>query len=126
MKGVYALVISVDKDISAGVGSLGKVRVSKGLHVYVGSAQNSLEKRVARHMRKGKKKFWHIDYLLDKPESRIEKVFWKSGKKEEECRLARAFSNASVKWFGCSDCSCPSHLLVFKPNVLEKMGMEEL
>jgi len=61
MKGIYVLFISVKRDIFVKVGALGKVKFSQGTYAYVGSAQNGIEKRVIRHLRKEKRKFWHID-----------------------------------------------------------------
>ena len=62
-KGIYILVVSVSKDINVNVGALGSVNFEKDLYACVGSAQNNLEKRIERHLRKTKQKFWHIDYL---------------------------------------------------------------
>jgi Uri superfamily endonuclease len=112
VKGVYVLIVSVDKDIRVNVGALGSVFFERGLYAYVGSAQNDLERRIERHLRKAKKKFWHIDYLLDDDAVRIVKVFCKEAEKSEECRIARKLSEKgiAVKRFGCSDCGCVSHL----------------
>lgn len=110
MRGIYALVISVGRDIEPTVGSLGSVSIAKGRYVYVGSAQNGLESRIARHRRREKRKFWHIDYLLDTPGVTIERVFWKHGSKDQECRTASRVRGTAVKGFGCSDCGCGSHL----------------
>jgi len=111
VKGVYVLIISVGRDIKVNVGALGSIFFEKGLYAYVGSAQNGLERRVQRHLRKEKKKFWHTDYLLDDA-VRIVKVFYKEADKSEECRIARKLSEkgVAVKRFGCSDCGCVSHL----------------
>ena len=112
MKGVYVLIISVGKDIKVNVGVLGSVFFERGLYAYVGSAQNGLERRVQRHLRKAKKKFWYIDYLVDDDAVRIVKVFYKEVGKSEECRIARKLSEkgVAVRRFGCSDCGCVSHL----------------
>jgi len=112
VKGVYVLVISVGKGFRVNVGVLGSIFFEKGLYAYVGSAQNGLERRVQRHLRKTKKKFWHIDYLLDDDAVRIVKVFCKEAEKSEECKIARKLSERgiAVKRFGCSDCGCVSHL----------------
>jgi len=63
VKGVYVLVVSVDKDVNVNIGALGSIGFEKGLYAYVGSAQNGLEKRIERHRRRAKRKFWHIDYI---------------------------------------------------------------
>ncbi|MCJ7761950.1 hypothetical protein MUP38_00660, partial [Candidatus Bathyarchaeota archaeon] len=48
LKGVYVLIIRVDKDTGVNVGDLGKLTFEKGLYAYVGSAQNNLEQRIKR------------------------------------------------------------------------------
>jgi Uri superfamily endonuclease len=84
------------------------------VYAYVGSAQRGLEKRIARHLGKCKKRFWHIDYLLCDQSVRVAEVFWKEAEKAEECATARKISEVSVPvvGFGCSDCSCKSHLFM--------------
>jgi Uri superfamily endonuclease len=111
VKGVYVLIVSVGKDIRVNVGGLGSIFFEKGLYAYVGSAQNGLERRIERHLRKAKKKFWHIDYLLD-DDVRVVKVFCKEAEKSEECRIAGKLGEVGVPIvnFGCSDCGCVSHL----------------
>ncbi len=112
MKGVYILIISVAEDIRINVGSLGEVFFEKGSYTYVGSAQKSLEKRIERHRRKAKRKFWHIDYLLDNRCANVVDVLYKAAEKSEECKIARKLSErvAPIVDFGSSDCSCVSHL----------------
>ena len=99
----------------------------RGKYVYVGSSQNNVEKRVARHLSKDKKKHWHIDYLLANRNVGIEKALHKKAKKDDECKIA-CFLDAigeQVKGFGCSDCNCKSHLFRLKSE-LELRGMQEL
>jgi Uri superfamily endonuclease len=112
-KGVYVLLISIKKSIEVNVGALGTRRFAKGWYSYVGSAQNCLEKRVQRHLRRTKPKFWHIDYLLGNESAKIAKVFYKELAKPEECKIAERLSKNGVPiaHFGCSDCRCVSHLL---------------
>jgi len=111
VKGVYVLVILVGRDIRVNVGALGSIFFERGLYAYVGSAQNGLERRVQRHLRKAKK-FWHIDDLLDDDAVRVVKVFCKEAEKSEECKIARKLSEkgVAVRRFGCSDCGCVGHL----------------
>ena len=40
--------------------------MEKGLYLYVGSAKKGLEQRLARHMKKRKNRFWHIDYITSR------------------------------------------------------------
>jgi len=126
MKGAYILVIKINKNIKKKIGSLGYICFEKGMYVYIGSAMNSIEKRVGRHLRKKKKKFWHIDYLLDSKDVKIEKVFYKESKRKEECKIAKSFSliGSGVRNFGCSDCKCESHL--YKIKNLKSIKIKEL
>jgi len=114
MKGIYLLFLSIKKDTSVNIGKLGKIKFKKGSYVYIGSAQNGIKQRVLRHLRKTKKKHWHIDYLLDNKNVRIESVFYReTNKKSDECKTAKLFMRNSgvVEHFGCSDCGCRSHLI---------------
>jgi Uri superfamily endonuclease len=112
VKGLYVLIIQVGEDTDVNVGAMGKLPFRKGLYAYVGSAQNNLEKRVRRHLRKQKHKFWHVDYFLDSDAAKVIEVFHKQADKNEECAIAKAISEKGepVIGFGSSDCSCKSHL----------------
>jgi Uri superfamily endonuclease len=122
VKGIYVLVISVNNKVKIHVGALGTVSFEKGLYAYVGSAQKGLEKRIARHLRKSKRRFWHIDYLLGADNVEVLKVFHKEAPKLGECRVARnmAIKGIPVKGFGSSDCRCKSHL--FKVEGCQFLG----
>lgn len=111
-KGIYLLLISVDVDLNIDIGALGSVNFKKGMYVYVGSAQNSLEKRIARHFRENKRKFWHIDHLLSNYAVKPLKAFFKETVKQEECQIAKKISKTGIpiKGFGSRDCRCKSHL----------------
>jgi Uri superfamily endonuclease len=113
MKGIYVLLIHLNRDIAIKVGSLGTREFKEGNYVYVGSAQNGVEQRVARHLRKEKRLFWHIDYLLKDDTAEIVEVYVKPASKEEECQVAAKICKKAdpVRGLGCSDCHCQSHLL---------------
>lgn len=127
VKGVYVLVISVGEDIRIKVGALGSMSFDKGLYAYVGSAQNGLEKRIERHVRKTKRKFWHIDYLLDNDAVGVLKVFCKEAGKHVECKIAKKISESGVpmKGVGSSDCKCNSHLFRLKDYQFLREFMHE-
>ncbi len=110
MKGTYALLIKVPKNIEVQTGKLGKIKFKCGFYAYVGSALNGLENRVNRHIRKEKRLRWHIDYLLEKAE--IAEVIYAETDSRIECKIAENLNKnfESVKKFGCSDCKCKSHL----------------
>ncbi len=128
LKGIYVLIVSVDEPINPRVGTLGTVFFNKGLYAYVGSAQNNLEKRIERHLRREKKLFWHIDYLLEDPKVQVVKVLFSSGGKKAECQLAKKLGSfaVGVEGFGSSDCNCVSHLFRFDDVGLGKLMNEEL
>ena len=112
MKGVYCLLIEVQRPITIKVGSLGLIPFEKGNYIYVGSALNNLQNRVKRHLRKEKNIFWHIDYLLSHKEVAIKKIYYKETRTRQECTIARHIIKSAylVPRFGCSDCRCKSHL----------------
>jgi len=129
MKGIYILLIKINKNIQEKIGSLGRIKFDKGTYVYIGSAQNNLEKRISRHLSRNKKKFWHIDYLLNNTAVKILKIFYKRAGRPEECKIAKNLSKSShfIPNFGCSDCNCKSHLFKIKNlNNILRLGVKEL
>ncbi|MGB9857008.1 MAG: GIY-YIG nuclease family protein [Dictyoglomaceae bacterium] len=112
MKGIYILLINLERDLELNIGSLGKIRFTKGIYAYVGSAQNNLEKRILRHISKNKKKFWHIDYLLSEDIAKVVGVIYIEAERSYECEIAKAFQRKKdfIPYFGSSDCKCKSHL----------------
>lgn len=118
MKGCYVLVIKLKKDMFIKTGRLGKIFFRKGFYVYVGSAMNNLEQRINRHLRRNKKTHWHIDYLLRHGE--IKHVFYRESSKKEECNIANKLMKvlSMIPGFGCSDCSCKSHLFFGDERVI--------
>ena len=115
MKGTYCLIINLNNTSKIKIGKkLGKIDFDKGYYVYVGSAMNSLESRINRHLSDEKKMHWHIDYFLK--ESEIEEVIFNESTKKIECKLSHYISKKATctQGFGCSDCECESHLYYFK------------
>ena len=112
MKAVYVLIIQVENTTSIKVGSLGELVFQTGIYTYVGSAQTNLDQRIKRHLRKEKKLFWHIDYLLNSDKTKIKKIIIKEGIKKEECNLANIINikGKAILKFCSSDCNCKSHL----------------
>jgi Uri superfamily endonuclease len=112
MKGIYVLIINLKYSICIRVGALGDLTFTAGLYAYVGSAQNSIELRVARHQRREKRLFWHIDYLLNNEAAKIIGVYYTDGQKRQECQIATLIlenGGKPVAGFGSSDCKCLSH-----------------
>lgn len=117
VKGIYLLVIALERDTDITVGALGNIPFKKGFYLYVGSAKNGLEQRISRHLREKKKKHWHIDYLLEYGE--IVDVKARVGASQDECALAKRVSEFTntVKGFGSSDCRCSGHLFYHIENL---------
>ena len=127
MKGSYILLIKVDLMHNIKVGKLGIIDFMPGFYAYVGSAQNNLEKRIERHLRKKKRIFWHIDYLLEKAE--ILDIFQVESPQKLECAIAEKLSKQfqSVPNFGSSDCRCGSHLFYHESRkVLKDIIVENI
>ncbi len=110
MKGSYILIIRIPKEIEILVGKLGRIEFREGFYAYVGSAMNGLDGRIQRHLREKKRKFWHIDYLLEKAE--IVDIFILESKRRIECDIAKNLAKIfrPVRRFGSSDCTCEGHL----------------
>jgi Uri superfamily endonuclease len=127
LHGIYILLINLEKDVDVTVGAKGRIQFKKGLYAYVGSGQTNLEQRIRRHLRGEKRKFWHIDYLLNSCAAKIVKVFFKEAENSEECIVAKTIGtkNTPIFGFGCSDCKCKSHLFHL-PNFRLKSDFREL
>jgi len=109
VKGSYSLIIKTpDK---ANVGALGIVEFGKKYAVYNGSAFGSGGlKRVFRHFDFSNGCHWHIDYLLKKGELEAALIY---PEEDLECLISSQTDGEPVIDFGCSDCSCDSHLFLF-------------
>lgn len=117
VRGIYCVVVAMRGPKRIMVGSLGNIEFPAGVYVYVGSGMAGVEHRIERHGRKAKRKRWHIDYLMEGAEL-VASVAIPCGSKEVECAAALALRNDpgavnAVTGFGCSDCSCDSHLVYF-------------
>jgi Uri superfamily endonuclease len=116
-KGVYCLVL-FHGACTIRVGALGDLELSRGWHVYTGSAQGPGGlKRVQRHISltasPRQTKHWHIDYLLGDPGVTLHSALCARTRRPVECELAKAIGGVPVPGFGCSDCHCNSHLSYF-------------
>jgi Uri superfamily endonuclease len=128
VQGIYVLIIQVSKSVRVDVGALGSIFFKANLYAYVGSAQNSLEKRIERHLKKAKCKFWHADYLLDSIGVKVLKVFYSEAGKAEECLIAKSLGarGKPIVGFGSSDCKCKSHLFKIEDSSFLEEPMREL
>lgn len=115
MKGVYTLLLHLREPRIVEVGALGRLSFKPGLYAYVGSARGPGGlSRVGRHMgvARGENttRRWHIDYLL--PHATLKAIFVSPTHEDLECQLAQEIGRRAemIEGFGCSDCSCTSHL----------------
>jgi len=115
-RGVYTIVVFVKEEKAIGAGSLGAVRIRRGLYAYTGSGLGrgalGLRGRVLRHLSKRKKLRWHIDYLTSSESSVVVGVVASRAEKGLECAVASTINSMAepIEGFGCSDCKCRSHL----------------
>lgn len=112
--GTYIIVMRATQGAAVQIGSWRCIELRRGWYIYVGSAfgPGGIGARVRRHFREDKVKRWHIDYIttLAKPQcawfcieaQRLEHS-WAT-----VCQQSDAFT--AIKGFGCSDCTCGSHL----------------
>jgi len=123
-KGVYTLIIFLNRKISLKIRKFGCLDLQKGYYAYTGSAVGngaiSLKKRVARHLKKRKVRHWHIDFLLANENAAVVDVVAAESNVNRECQINKAImkidgATAPVAGFGASDCKqhCKSHLMHF-------------
>ena len=109
--GAYVLLVELSRPLAARAGRSGAT-LAPGRYLYCGSAKGpgGLRARLARHMRQGKRRRWHIDQLTEAGESLGAWITRDMG----ECDLVAALAALPVPLagFGSSDCPrCRSHLL---------------
>lgn len=123
MKGIYVLIIRMNETKDIRIGKLGRLHFRRGYYSYVGSAQGSGGfKRVTRHFSvahgRNTTRKWHIDYLL--PHSDVICAVFSPTDDAIECVVAKVLGEYSeaVQGFGCSDCTCESHLFFTGGNIM--------
>jgi Uri superfamily endonuclease len=113
-KGIYCLVFKTP-GCTIRVGALGTLLFRAGWYIYVGSALGSGGlHRVERHLSLArlhdKRPTWNVDYLLISPEFSLVYAVCAVSTDRLECLLAGTLNRSGMMGFGCSDCSCSSHL----------------
>jgi len=112
----YQLYLWLARPCHLAAGALPARWLAAGWYVYTGSARRGLAARVRRHLSRDKRRRWHIDWLLERPQASVEWVALPLGR---ECALNRAIGGtAAVRGFGASDCraGCGSHLRALGPR----------
>jgi Uri superfamily endonuclease len=95
--------------------------MEKGLYLYVGSAKKGLQQRLARHAKKQKIRFWHIDYITTRRDTAVRAIYLSPN---GECETLSAVSRLGSLFgdkLGSSDCTCPSHFVK-----LDHLGLDGL
>ena len=126
-RGCYMIVLRLPRDRRIAVGSLGEVKFGHGFYIYVGSAMKDLTKRLERHRRLTKNYHWHIDHLREHADFVAAIPIRTSA--HLECELAgsvREIADWSVPGFGCSDCTCKSHLFGMQEDPVHQREFSKL
>ncbi|WP_297474984.1 DUF123 domain-containing protein [Thermococcus sp.] len=130
MKGSYLLVMRLYKDAIVRTKAR-EFNLKGGYYVYVGSAMNSLEKRVTRHFSKEKKFHWHIDYLLREAELLRAYLIPSEERLEERLSLEVSRFGGPVEGFGAGDVKVSTNLYRFdgEPDevligILDRLGLK--
>jgi Uri superfamily endonuclease len=112
--GTYVLILQSFSTESIQVGRWGQLDLQEGNYIYVGSAfgPGGVRARLSRHLREDKRKHWHIDYLHEHVTPVEAWVSYEAKHLEHEWAqvLNKLVEVKAIQGFGCSDCSCSSHL----------------
>jgi Uri superfamily endonuclease len=128
-KGVYCLIFE-NQACKLKIGKKGEFSFASGFYIYVGSALGSGGlKRVKRHIdfsrnkdgNKDRKPRWHVDYLHLSPAFRLVSAVCASTSSKLECTLSSRIGGDSVFGFGCTDCTCNSHLFYRKKSPIDEI-----
>jgi sugar fermentation stimulation protein A len=126
-RGSYLLVLNLKRNRNMDVGKLGEIHFRRGFYIYVGSAMANLSRRMDRHRHLRKRHHWHIDELRAVTE--FHSVLAIRSSERLECQVAKAMSEIaewSVPGFGCTDCSCHSHLFGMSGDPLHSEKFHKL
>jgi len=126
-RGSYILILKIGEDRHLPFGTERISFLPRGFYLYVGSAMRNLTARMERHVRLRKRYHWHIDWL--RAVSEVHGVYPIRSSSRIECELAEAISGLadwSVPGFGCSDCSCTTHLFGLADDPLRSEGFHRV
>ncbi|OPX18247.1 hypothetical protein BXT86_02200 [candidate division WOR-3 bacterium 4484_100] len=116
----YLLKIYLAKTRIIKIGALGRFKFKRGYYIYVGSARKNLGSRVERHLRKKmKKRFWHIDYLLEY--GRVTDVLLTHIPEEKVAQTLTKWLDIPAPGFGASDKNSRAHLFKLKGKNLPEL-----
>jgi len=125
--GIYTLIIFVPFEKWISIGKIGVQRFPKGYYAYTGSALGkgalSLGGRIRWHLRKDKRKKWHIDFFTIDKDVKVISAMIVPIHERVECEVNQYLNEKMratipVSRFGSSDCKrrCGSHLIYLGSN----------
>jgi Uri superfamily endonuclease len=88
-----------------------RVYMEESVYLYVGSAKRGLNQRLARHMKKRKNRFWHIDYITCRRDTAVRAVFLAPYPECETLSVVSRLGAVFGRRLGSSDCKCQSHFV---------------
>ncbi len=112
--GAYVLALRLVRPLAVAIGGQPAGILETGIYLYAGSARGpgGIRARAARHLRRGKRRYWHIDQLTEAAsECAVLPVIG-----GDECALMRDIlalpgARPPMAGFGSSDCArCAAHL----------------
>ncbi len=117
LSGTYLLFLHISENITIDIREE-EIELERGFYIYVGSAfgAGGLTSRLHRHIRKQKKKHWHIDQVTMSKASDILGIAVSINQKKE-CEIYQTINKLNefspIQGFGNSDCKnkCESHFL---------------
>jgi len=125
--GTYLITLQNATDRSVAISRKGTYQFAPGYYCYVGSAfgPGGVLSRVRRHCNVSKHKHWHIDFLREVTTPVA--VWFTHAATRYEHHWADALSRLpkaqAIERFGCTDCSCPTHLYYFPaPPSMERFA----
>lgn len=80
-----------------------------------------LERHIALARNRNRRPKWHVDYLLMSDHFPLRYAVSAKTTQPLECSLAAAIGGEHVPDFGCSDCTCESHLFFRRQNPLPEV-----
>jgi len=123
-RGSYILLIEMPVGKAITIGRLKDTYFKGGYYAYVGSALGGIKARLNHHLKRKKKRHWHIDYLLQ--EASIIGISVCRNEQRVECILAETLGSQfnTIAGFGSSDCHCQSHLFFSAEKLPIKASIE--
>jgi Uri superfamily endonuclease len=115
-------VLIIEKTISSRV-TVGKqtIFMEKGFYFYIGSAKRGLRQRLSRHVRKRKKRFWHIDYITSRRDAFVRDIYLSPYSECETLGIVSRLGTLFGHKLGSSDCTCRSHFVKLNSHDLNVM-----